>query len=1006
MKNNLEYRGVIRLCLFYICFLVPPPYFAHFPHGHCFNSFSKLDTQQQYHISGTVTDSYGPMPGVHVLIKGTNNGTFTDANGEYSLLVNNRDFLIFSYLGYHTRDLPVLGRTNLDVEMQSEVTELQEVEVNAGYYTVKEKERTGSISRVTAKEIELQPIVSPLEALQGRMAGVEVVPNGNLPGMASTIRIRGTNSLRSEGNLPLYLVDGVPVNAAPVESNSLLGATGIDPLNTIDLNSIESIEVLKDADATAIYGSRGANGIILITTKKGTGRKTTMAARAYSGMSVVPNRLELLNTQQYIQIRKKAFENDGVEPNLSNAYDLLLWDQIRYTDWQEFYFGGTATITNVDVSVMGGNENTSFRVGGSYQKQGTVYKGDHDYNKVTASVNLNHTAKNKKLSMDLSVNYGADTNNLLAGGVNLTSFAFFLPPNAPAIFNGDGSLNWDEWEEIGWNNPFEGYYNYSRTQANNLVSNMGLRYELFKGLNFRTNLGYTHYQSTESIKKPKRSYSPSTRESIGHSSAYLQSIRKSWIIEPQFNYTLQWGKVNINGIVGSTLQQSTGAMMGIQGEGYASESLIGNLNAASDLLYPTSQNSVYRYSALYGRLGLDWEKRFFLNLTGRRDGSSRFGPNKQFANFGAIGAAWLFSEEPFMKDFLSFLSFGKFRGSYGTAGNDQIGDYGYLDAYEATPGPGGLYPTQLANPDYSWEINKKLEAAMELGFYDDRIHLWLSWYRNRSSNQLVGYILPDMTGFSSVQANLPATVQNTGWELDLATQIFRTGQLKWKATLNLSLPRNQLVSYPDIEQSPYANTYRVGHPLNISLLYEYNGIDPETGLYSISDINGDGRYSYEDRVVVQDWGRELFGGINNTLQYKGLSLQFLWQYVKQEGKVSLFRAGDLSTQLASVMDALEGKGNYQQISQSSAAGMAYTYALNTSLPIQDASFLRLKTLSLTYDLPSKVLGNIGLDACRLFVNGYNLITISPYRGMDPEMPLGGTAFSGLRTISCGIQLNF
>ena len=271
MKNNLEYRSVIRLCLLYICFLVTPPYFAHFPHGHCLNSFSNLTIQQQYQISGTVTDSYGPMPGVHVLIKGTNIGTLTDNEGEYFLLVSNKDILVFSYLGFHTRELSVMGRTNLDVEMQSEVTELQEVEVNAGYYTVKEKERTGSISRVTAAEIELQPIVSPLEALQGRMAGVEVVQQNGVPGSAPIIRIRGQNSLRREGNYPLYIIDGVPIISTPITGGSNMYSDGIDPLSTLNLSNIQSIEVLKDADATAIYGSRGANGVVLITTKKGTG---------------------------------------------------------------------------------------------------------------------------------------------------------------------------------------------------------------------------------------------------------------------------------------------------------------------------------------------------------------------------------------------------------------------------------------------------------------------------------------------------------------------------------------------------------------------------------------------------------------------------------------------------------------------------------------------------------------------------------------------------------------
>src|SRR5690606_29638070 len=247
-----------------------------------------------------------------------------------------------------------------------DVTSLDEVTVNAGYYTVKERERTGSISRVTAEEIELQPVISPIQALQGRMAGVEIIPGGNQPGMASTIRIRGRNSLREEGNRPLYIIDGMPINSTPVESNSVLQFTGMDPLNTLNVSNVQSIEVLKDADATAIYGSRGANGVILITTKTPKQRKTEIEARVYTGMSTVPKKLDLLNTKEYLQIRKRAFENDQIQMTETNAYDLILWDQNRNTDWQDFFLGGTSTITNINISASGGDANTSFRIGSSY----------------------------------------------------------------------------------------------------------------------------------------------------------------------------------------------------------------------------------------------------------------------------------------------------------------------------------------------------------------------------------------------------------------------------------------------------------------------------------------------------------------------------------------------------------------------------------------------------------------------------------------------------------------
>jgi TonB-linked SusC/RagA family outer membrane protein len=1007
MKNNLEYRGVIRLCLLYIFFLVPPPYFAHFPHGHCFKDFTIPEYQQQLQISGTITDSFGPMAGVHIQVKGSNTGTFSNQKGEYSLTVNNNDTLIFSYLGYHSRELPILGRTNLDVQMQSEVTELQEVEVNAGYYTVKEKERTGSISRVTAKEIELQPIVSPLEALQGRMAGVEILPSGNLPGMASTIQIRGRNSLRNDGNFPLYIIDGVPLNSSPVNSNSLLGnpGPGTDPLNNLNLSNIASIEVLKDADATAIYGSRGANGVVLITTKKGTQRKTGIEARVYSGMATVPNRLKLLNTEEYLQIRNKAFENDGVEPTASRAYDLLVWDQERYTDWQDVFFGGTASIRDINIAASGGNATTSFRLGGSYHEQGTVYPGDYDYNKITTGLNLDHVSENKKFRLNFSTNFGLDVNNLV-GNVSLTSQAFRLPPNAPKLFNEDGSLYWKDWESVGLKNPLEGYFNLSRTQAVNLVSNMGISYQLAKNLNVRTNLGYTYYNSEEMVKIPKRSYSPSNWENIDHQSIFLRSKRNSWIIEPQLVYGGKIGNVKLDALFGGTFQQSENGTLGVQGRGYVSENLIGNLGAAESIINASNSNTEYRYTALFGRLGLNWQEKYLINLTGRRDGSSRFGPEKRFANFWALGGAWIFSEEPLVKDHLSFLSFGKLRGSYGTTGSDQIGDYGYLDAYETTPGPGGLYPTQLTNPAYSWEVNKKLEVAGELGFIKDRIHLGLSWYRNRSSNQLVGYPLPTTTGFTSIQANLPATVQNRGWEVELATLNVKGKNFRWQTFLNVSLPENKLLSFPDLEQSSYANTFRVGHPLNISLLYDYDGIDPDTGYYKIVDINEDGRYDYEDRSVIRDLGKEYYGGINNTIGYKGFSLQFLLEFVKQDGTLSGLSAGSLSNQNVQVLGALDEDGRFQRISQTSQASRAYTYVTNTMFPVVDASYIRLRTLSLGYTLPTEVTKTIGITVCRLFLTGQNLLTITNYDGMDPEMPSGGTSFSGLRTITCGLQLNF
>ena len=961
---------------------------------------------QQQEVSGRVQDQNGlPIPGVTVTVKNTNRGTVTNLDGEYTISASANGTLVFSYIGFKTVEIPVDNNEEISIQLEEDVSALGEVKINAGYYNTTRRESTGNISRVTAEEIELQPVVSPIQALQGRMAGVEITPGGNLPGQASTIRIRGTNSLREEGNFPLYIIDGVPINSTPIESNSNLGNVGIDPLNTLNLANIESIEVLKDADATAIYGSRGANGVILITTKKGREGQTELQARIYRGVSTVPNRVDLLNTEEYLQIRRRAFENDGIAPTEDIAYDLLVWDQDKYTDWQEVFFGGTAEVTDMNLNASGGNERTSYRLSGSYHKQGTVYLGDFDYTKVTAGIQLSHTSESQKFKLDLSANYGVDKNNSV-GYMNLSELAFRLQPNAPDVYNADGSLNWEDWNQVGLVNPLNGIYNNSLINGNNLNANLMLSYELFKNFEIKSSFGYTIFNGEEVVKRPKRSYDPASWQNIIDRSNHLYNNRSSWIIEPQIHYNTEFGELNLAAIVGTTFQNSKNTNLSLQGEGYVSESLIGNLSAAQEIISSSNQTTDYRYNAVFARLGLDLDQKYYLNFTGRRDGSSRFGPGKRIANFGAIGGAWIFTEESVIKNSFPVLSFGKLRGSYGTTGNDKIGDYGYFDAYETTIGPGGLYPNQLSNPDYSWEVNKKLEAAIELVFFKDKLNFGLSWYRNRSSNQLVGYSLPSLTGFSSVQANLPATVENTGLEVELSSFNIQSGDFRWQTSLNFTLPKNRLVSYPDIEESSYANTYRVGQPLNIALLYEYSGIDPETGFYNVVDVNGDGSLDYQDRTIAWDRGREFYGGISNNLSYRNFSLQFLWQFVKQEGILALFQAGTLDNQRSEVVNALNQSSNYQRISRSTQASRAYSDVLNSNFPIVDASFLRLKTINLGYSIPDELIRKFGVRSGNIFLNAQNLLTISPYGGMDPEQPGRGTAFSALRTITGGLQINF
>ncbi|WP_375587403.1 SusC/RagA family TonB-linked outer membrane protein [Flagellimonas aurea] len=967
------------------------------------------DQVMQFNISGTITDSNGePIPGATVLIKGTRRGVSTDFDGKFSILVNDpANVLVISSIGFKGHEITVGNQRVFTIVLEESVSELGEVVVNAGYYSVKKKERTGNIAKVTAEEIELQPVVSPIEALQGRMAGVEIVQSGKGPGAAPTIRIRGTNSLRAEGNMPLYIIDGMPINSTPLETSSVNSSVGLDPLNTMDMSNIQSIEVLKDADATAIYGSRGANGVILITTKNGRGlnKEVQIEARAYSGFSRAAGSMNLMNTEQYLALRRQAFENSQEEMTESNAFDLLFWDQDRYTDWEEEFMGGTSMVNNINLSASGGNGTTSFRITSSYYKEGTIFPGEMDYRKVTGGLNIHHRSNNKKLSIDFSANYGVDTNNSKGATVNFAIEARGLPPNAPPVFNPDGTLHWEEWTAVGWINPLEGYFNTTKSNTNSLISSLGVSYEVIEGLKFKTSMGYNRLNNREVLKMPLRSYNPATWESQVHRSAHRAAERSSWIIEPQVLYDQSFGKFSINTILGATVQQNESYNENFQASGYISESLIGSLGAAAEIINADSRNTQYKYAALFARMGFNWNKKYFVNLTGRRDGSSRFGPGKQWGDFGAIGAAWIFTEEDFVKSALPFLSFGKIRGSFGTTGNDQIGDYGFMDTYQPTNAAGGLVPTQLTNPVFSWETNKKLEIGTETGFLRDRIYLSASWYRNRSSNQLVGYQLPGMTGFESIQANLPATVQNKGWEFEVTTLNFDSKNFRWQTSINLSRSRNELLDYPDIDQSSYANTYRIGYPLNIDLLYRYLGIDPDTGFYQVADINGDERFDYEDEVEIRDRTRDYFGGLQNSINYKGFSAQFLIEFVSQDGVFNPGRPGNLRNAHISILESLE-EGSYLQMpSTLTASSTAYSRAVNTDLFTVDASYIRMRNIAIGYDLPGSVLESLGLNSLRLFVNGQNLFTISGYNGNNPDSS-SAIGQPSLRTITMGAQINF
>jgi TonB-linked SusC/RagA family outer membrane protein len=1007
MNNFSLYKGgkTLYCLLFFGCFLSFIPV----------SSKSLLRQQQsnsqQNAVSGTVTDGTNPLPGVTIAIKSkAKSGTISDYNGQYGIVANELDTLVVSFIGFKTALVPIRGRQNINIVLEYDTTVLQEVRVNAGYYTVKQSERTGSISRITSKDIETQPVSNVLATMQGRMAGVNVIQSTGVPGGGFEIKIRGQNSIRSDGNAPLYIIDGVPYASDAIGSSrtSTTFPTPTSPLNSINPDMIESIEILKDADATAIYGSRGANGVVLITTKKGKAGKTTFNITASTAVGTVTRFLKLMNTQQYLAMRKQAFVNDGITEYGPLDYDVNgTWDQNRYTDWQKELLGGTAEITNLQGTVSGGSENTQFLVSGSYYTESTVFPGDFLYKKGGAQLSLNHRSEDKKFRLTFSAGYTSQNNN--QPSYDFSYDARSLPPNAPALYDASGNLNW---ENSTWDNPLRNLKTVFETKTNDLIANTVLSYEVLPGLLLKSSLGYTDLSTNETRIIPSTTANPALGADSSTSVIFLNNTnRSSWIIEPQINWRKEFGAGKLELLFGATFQNQITGRIHQSGTGFSSNSLIYNLAAAKTARVLLNEEIQYKYQAFFGRLNYNWQQRYILNLTARRDGSSRFGPGNQFANFGAIGLAWLFSNENFLKQ-SSWISFGKLRGSYGTTGNDQIGDYQFLNTYTTTSavynGIIGLRPSRLYNANFGWETNKKLELALELGFLKDRISTTVAWYQNRSSNQLVGVPLPGTTGFTLLQSNLDATVENAGIEFTLRTTNFNGEGFKWTTNFNLTFAQNKLIRFPGLESSPYSQQYRIGKPLNIELLYKYKGINPQTGIYEFEDINNDGRISApEDKQTLVDLNPQYYGGIQNQLSYKRLVLDFLFQFVKQKShNYPMLPAGMMGNQQERIVNSWQQSGDsgpYQiyTTGYNDDAITGNSLYLQSNADIADASFIRLKNIALTYDVPL----NLKQTQFKIILQGQNLLTFTPYKDGDPEFT-SGSFLPPLKVISAGVQLTF
>jgi len=865
-------------------------------------------------------------------------------------------------------------------------------------------------------------------ALQGNAAGVYVKQASGIPGGGSSkIEIRGDNNLMSTSN-PLYIIDGVPFNSNeenPVGYTST-GVLGLpDALNFINPDDIESMEILKDADATAIYGTRGANGVVLITTKKGKAGKIKVNLQYSGTASWIGKRLDFVDTETYLDIRQKAFEADKAAGYLTDADytednypDLLMWDQTKNYDWQEILLGNTGWANDMKATISGGNKNTSFYVSGGYYGATSPTIGKDKYTRWTTRSNVQHHSSDNRLNIDAGFSLSQIILNANAAGSGYTDLN--TAPNTPP-YNEDGTVYWIPGDQ-NYDAPLS-FLNYSGdNKSTSMTVNFNGSYRVWDQLVAKVTVGYEHSDSKQQNLYERNYYNPYDLSQYNFARYY--TVTTSTVnIEPQLTYTASILRGDATFLLGGTYQKNQSSYIYMQGIKYPGDIFLTDANSASTISYHKNPTYQSKTASVFGRVSYNYYNRYLFNAVFRRDGSSKFGPNKRWGNFYSFGGGWIFTNEDFTKDAIgSWLSYGKLRMSYGKTGSDRnVSDYAYMTKYTASSYPFensvGIVSSSLANPDLHWETTRKFDIGLELGFINDRILLNANYYLNRSSDLLTYMYLPYQTGFNRIVANQDCVVQNSGLELEINTVNIKNKDWQWTSNFNFSIPKNKLVKYPGLESSAYSNTYVVGQSVNIYRGYKYTGVNPDNGVPMVEDVNGDGLYkSADDYQTLGSSDPRFFGGFSNTIKYKRFTLDinfyfrnlelqygYYWHFYNPIG----FQC-NITKDMANNYWTTPGQSaKYPGLTSSTRSDIyyAYYYYLGYSdFAYSSGSYLRLKNLKFAYDFPTEWIKPLGMSAAQIYVQGTNLFTITNYDSYDPET--GTNSVPVTSTFTFGVNVTF
>jgi len=973
---------------------------------------------QERTVTGKVTaasDGAG-VPGVNVVIKGTTQGTVTDADGSFKITVpSNSSVLVFSFIGLETQEITVGDRSQFDVPMNNDVTQLSEVVV-VGYSTIQKKELTGAISSVRGEAIANLPMQSFDRALQGRAAGVQVLSGNGVPGGAVSVRIRGIGSITA-GNEPLYIVDGVQIN----NRNDGGARVSTNPLSFLNPNDIESIDILKDAANASIYGSQAANGVVIITTKKGkAGQKTVFSMNYYKGVVEPLSKIDAMNSQEFLQARMEAVQTSNpaftpaqVRSNVLTGlgFSAAMTDAeiaaLPTYDWQGEAFK-TGIIDNYEMSMSGGNENTTFYTSVAYNKQ-TGSLININFDRLSGKLNLGHKINNK-LRVDLGMNLSSINQRGPYGDARSTT-AFGAPQYAgPVIlpFNpiydpetgdyyglpasGDVMIG-----DLSQNVIANANYNKATGRTNQIVGNATITYSITKDLIFKAfgGLDYRHL-NTYLYNDPRLSDWYNIQGSIGVANNFNKNLSTNYTL----NYTKTFGsKHNTNSLIGTEYRSEVNETDAFSGQGFPTP----DFNTGNAAATPTGIGGTwtgFKRLGFFGNFKYDYDKKYIFSVTMRYDGSSRFGSNSQFGFFPSVSGAWNLYEENFLKD-VSFISDLRLRASWGSTGNDQIGNFDWRSLYglgAVYGGVQGIGPTQMGNPDLRWERNETTNIGIDYGFFENRIAGSVEVFRRLSKDLLLNQSLPQISGFNSITKNV-GEVLNQGFEFELRSININHGGFKWETNFNITLLHNEVVSLFDgLQVLPGNLGIRVGYPLGTNTNNRFAGVNPANGRPMHYDINGNITYLRATADVVpmghQNFS-DMFGGLTNTFSYKGIELSgfFQYDYGRTVANVQHFRMADNGgvprngnsyffdnrwTVPGQITDVPRPANNR---TENSARISSYQ---TTARFYEDASFIRLKTISLAYNLPTSFLSKYKITSARVYAQAMNLVTWTKWTGYDPE----------------------